>query len=144
MCSGSVRQEARDGCRKLSRRRRLLDDGHVGPHAPHKIMAAVEEEWDAPFFEKPTELRAVRIANLVVDDGRAKISAGCELAGCGKLSGGDDICAGRLERLDDVERSERFVLDDEDRTAIDLRASHAQSPAIRAAGSVASRWAGQW
>src|SRR3954447_163170 len=86
MRSGSVRQEARDGCSELARRRRLLDDGHVGPHAPHEIVAAVEEERDAPFFENPTEFCAVRIANLVVTTAAQRLASAASLQAAGSCS----------------------------------------------------------
>src|SRR3954454_15720843 len=54
------------------------------------------------------------LANLVIDDGGAEIGTACDLQGKRKLARSDDVGASGRQRLDDIDRDERFILKHED------------------------------
>lgn len=107
-------QEPHDGADEFLRACRLFEMNALATRLAHMLIAAVKHERDVAGIEKGANFASVAVAQSKIENGGREIGMAGKRQGITNASCAEDGGAGPAQRLHDIQRDERFILEDED------------------------------
>ena len=103
-----------------------LENNGCGRPPPERGIdpPSMEDERDAAVEELPADERAVRIAEIEIQDARRDVGVSGQTERLVQMRSGQHLCAGRLQAPRGVEADQRLIFDEKDGASREVHAFH--------------------